>query len=450
VTTTTVFGLDPEQVRPLVAAVTPRRTGGAGHTDADEVDADLAWSVRFASAAWSTLAEPGDGVAGALIERVGAAAALELVLEQAGGRGGDRRILPTVEALLDEAQFDGVDRSSLQAGLARWLPRLSAVAVIRSLEQAARFGIECSIPADRWWPTRLSDLGPCAPLALWTRGDAARLSAAEASAAIVGARAATAYGEAVAVELAAGLGERGVAVISGGAYGIDGAAHRTALACDSVTIAVLAGGLDRLYPVGHEAMLDRIVSTGLLVAEVPCGVPPTRWRFLQRNRVIAALAGATVVVEAGQRSGSLNTAGHAAAIGRPLGAVPGPVTSAASAGCHRLLREYGATCVTSAADALELIGIDSTAALFTMPDAAGEGAARPSAASIRVLDAVHAKVPRSTADLAGLTGMGIAEALSVLGLLENDGVIRRTRDGDWLRSGRGASPTSKRRGSLDA
>ena len=147
------------------------------------------------------------------------------------------------------------------------------------------------------------------------------------------------------MESSAGLVDRGFTIVSGAAYGIDGMAHRAALASGGTTVAFLAGGVDRFYPLGHEALLGRIAEQGAVVAELPCGSAPTKWRFLQRNRLIAAATEATIVLEAGMRSGSLNTAGHAAALGRPLGAVPGPVTSPASAGCHRLLREYDAVCV---------------------------------------------------------------------------------------------------------
>src|SRR5690606_23806686 len=138
-------------------------------------------------------------------------------------------------------------------------------------------------------------------------------------------------------------------------YGIDGMAHRAALASGGQTIAFLAGGVDRFYPSGHDALLTRIVECGAVVSELPCGSQPTKWRFLQRNRLIAAAGRATVVIEAGWRSGSLNTAGHAAALGSPRGAVPGPVTSAASAGCHRLIRDFDAICVTTPAEMAELI-----------------------------------------------------------------------------------------------
>ena len=191
-------------------------------------------------------------------------------------------------------------------------------------------GCECSFPATTTG-RRLGDLEAHAPFALWVRGDPRRLAALDRSIALVGARAATGYGEHVTIEAASGLVDRGFAIVSGAAYGIDGAAHRAALASQGTTVAVLAGGLDRFYPSGHEQLLGRIADRGVVVAEVPPAPTPTKWRFLLRNRLIAALSGATVVVEAGWRSGSLNTAGHAATLGRPLGAVPGPGDAAPQA-----------------------------------------------------------------------------------------------------------------------
>lgn len=447
------FGLGSDEVRGLVDLVHP---GG----DEDS------WADRFARIAWSTLAEPGDAAAGALIAELGAAGALELLLARAGSLDSGVPVpapAPTVsgkaapsvppgrapgdasDAAGTAIAPGGLEASVLLAGIARWSPRLSARAVVRSIEQAARFGIRCVVPGDPWWPAALADLGPSAPSVLWVRGDPGALVAARRRVALVGARAATGYGEHVAVELAAGLAERGVLVVSGGAYGIDGAVHRAALGVGAPTVAALAGGLDRCYPAGHEDLFTRIMGAGALVAEVPCGVPPTRWRFLQRNRVIATVADATVVVEAGHRSGSLNTAGHAAAIGRPLGAVPGPVTSAASAGCHRLLREYAATCVTSVDEVLELLGARDDAvsdggardAAWAIAPAAASVAAEPdlpgTGSAVRVLDALSPRVPRDAAAIAALAGMSVAEALAVLGALEASARVRRTEDGRWIR-----------------
>ncbi len=191
-------------------------------------------------------------------------------------------------------------------------------------------------------------------MCLWVRGQGELAALVERSVALVGSRAATRYGETVAADLAAGLAVHRVTTISGAAFGIDAAAHRGALTAGKPTVAVLACGADRSYPAAHGVLLDSIAEDGCVVSEVPPGAIPTRWRFLERNRIIAALAGGTVVVEAAWRSGALNTAKHAGELNRPVGAVPGPVTSPASAGCHKLIRE-GHTCITDAADLVELI-----------------------------------------------------------------------------------------------
>ena len=168
------------------------------------------------------------------------------------------------------------------------MPRISKADALLSFRQAARFGVALLVPGDEEWPTGFADLGEHAPIALWVRGRREQLAALDRSIAIVGARAATGYGEHVTIEVSAGLVDRGYAIVSGAAYGIDGAAHRSALASRGTTIAFLAGGLDRFYPSGHDALLGRIVEHGAAVSEVPCGVAPTKWRFLQRNRLIAA------------------------------------------------------------------------------------------------------------------------------------------------------------------
>ena len=172
---------------------------------------------------------------------------------------------------------------------------------------------------------------------------------------VVGSRAATGYGAHVAGEIAADLAERGWAIVSGGAYGIDAAAHRGALATEGITIAVLACGVDYPYPAGHAELFADIAAQRPGDQRVAAGPPSRPVRFLVRNRVIAALSCGTVIVEAGERSGALNTARHAAELGKPLMAVPGPVTSAQSAGCHRIIREWGASCVTRAADIIEML-----------------------------------------------------------------------------------------------
>ncbi|WP_230763195.1 DNA-processing protein DprA [Agromyces mediolanus] len=419
-----------QQAEPLVAAM--RADPG---TPAQPSSGDAARRALL-----GVLAEPGDGTLGALVASLGAEGTVALV-------AGARRAEEAFRARQDLALDPGV--RAVEDGLERWRQRLDAGAFLRSLEAAERLGARLLVPGDDVWPARLDDLGMHAPLALWVRGDPG-LVGAEASLAVVGARAATGYGEQLALDAVAGLVDRGCTIVSGGAYGIDGAAHRAALRRGGTTVAVLAGGPDRLYPQGHAALLGEIVERGAVVSELPCGAAPTKWRFLARNRVIAALSDAVVVVEAGWRSGALNTAHHAASLGRPVGVVPGPVTSPASAGCHRLLREQDAVCVTDAAEMAELVGRGDDGLLAFPADAsqpwAGSrsgGAGRNAQAGpdvvgaglrgveIRLLDAMSVRVPRSVAELAARAGLEPSRALGALGTLDALGRVRRTTDG-WL------------------
>ncbi|MEU6588063.1 DNA-processing protein DprA [Streptomyces sp. NPDC046881] len=225
----------------------------------------------------------------------------------------------------------------------------------RDLEVARAAGARFVCPGDPEWPAQLDDLGDGRPLGLWVRGRPHLRMWALRSVAVVGARACTEYGAHAAAALASGLAERGWVVVSGGAYGIDGAAHRGALAARGATVAVLACGVDQPYPRGHAALIGRIADQGLVVGELPPGDHPTPSRFILRNRVIAALTRGTVVVEAACRSGSLSTARAAQRLGRYTMGVPGPVTSALSGGVHELLRGE-ATLVTDATEVVELVG----------------------------------------------------------------------------------------------
>ncbi|WP_308495306.1 DNA-processing protein DprA [Microbacterium jiangjiandongii] len=350
---------------------------------------------RRARGVWSALCEPGDGDAGTLVAAVGAAEALRLVIAD------DARAVAAV--------VDG-DPGRTREALDRWRPRLQPGAVAAAFDTARRAGVRLVVPGDDVWPTRVDDLGAHAPLCLWVRG--AMPGRVGAAVAIVGARAATSYGEHVAMELAADLAGDGIRIISGAAYGIDGAAHRAALAAGGATDALLAGGVDRAYPSGHEDLLRHVARTGAVMSEVACGAAPTKWRFLARNRLIAAMADATVVVEAGWRSGSLNTAGHAAALGRALGAVPGPVTSPSSAGCHRLLRDYDARCITNAADVRELLGATEEV-LPGAEDWVDEMTA--------LRDALSTRVWRAVDDVARRCGQSIGDVERGLGLLLLEG-----------------------------
>lgn len=384
----------------VVAAASSLRADGSELDDA------------IARAAWSVIAEPGDGVAGAVISQFGSVEALRFALDdrRRGGSAGS-------------ASFPRADRALTEAR-DRWRLRGSTRGVRDALEGARDVGATLLLPGDASWPTSLDDLGANAPSALWVRGDASLLAPGPRLS-IVGARASSSYGELIAAEISGDLADSGTVIVSGGAYGIDGAVHRAALGVGGSTVAFLAGGVDRAYPAGHASLFRRIAEQGAVVSELPCGAAPTKWRFLARNRLIAALGDATVVVEAGWRSGSLNTAGHASALGRPLGAVPGPVTSAASAGCHRLLREYDAVCVTSSADVRELCGHAA---------AAGPTAGADDPRQVRLLDSMSTRTAVTSAELSRRSGLAPDTVSSMLGLLELEGVVERAGEG-WRRAG---------------
>lgn len=265
------------------------------------------------------------------------------------------------------------------------------------------------------------------PSVLWVVGEESLADVVERGCSVVGTRAATSYGEHQAADLAAGLAERDVAVVSGGAFGIDGVAHRAALSAEGLTVAVLAGGVDVPYPVAHTEMLHRIGVHGLLVSEYPPGVRPARHRFLTRNRLVAALSGATVVVEAGLRSGAANTAAWAAALGRPVCAFPGPVTSSASAGCHVLI-QGGAYLVTRVEEVVELVGAaGELAPELDRPTSKLDGL---SDLELRAYDALPARGFRSVDQIAVAAGLPPTQLLGPLATLELAGLVLR-RDGRW-------------------
>ncbi len=411
---------------------------------------------RRARATWSALVEPGDAVAGALVSTFGAAEAWDRVRlalraspDGAGAAGlvldaGDGRDATAPRGRADDREGgdhdgrpvgqreEGPGRARLARALARWAPRASTVDGGALLGALDGLGGGFLVPGDDGWPEALDALGPAAPFGLWVRGAADLARTGARGVAVVGARAATTYGERVAHDLAAGLAARAVTVVSGGAFGIDAAAHRGALAGSGRTVVVLAGGVDRAYPRGNARLLEAVVADGgTVVSEVPVGSVPTRVRFLQRNRLIAGLATATVVVEAAWRSGAISTAYHASTLLRPVGAVPGPVTSVASAGCHRLLRSGVAVCVTDTAEVLELAGLDGPAAdPSDVPTRPGDGLPEHVR---RVLEAAPSRRALEPGALAVAAGVSLAEAHAALGLLELDGLVRREGAG-WRRA----------------
>ena len=361
---------------------------------------------RVARAALSRLTEPGDLRVQRVVRQLGAA---------------------QVHALLrDERDLDGVLTDIAQ--------RLRGHDPERELADAERAGIRFVVPGDDEWPYALADLDRAepvdrqggAPLGLWLRGPLSLADACARSVAVVGSRSATTYGGDVAGRLSYDLAQADYTVVSGAAFGIDGAAHRGALAGKGPTVAVLACGVDRAYPAGHAALIDHIAATGLLVSELPPGCAPTRLRFLTRNRLIAGLTGGTVVVEAALRSGALNTANWAARLGRVLMGVPGPVTSAPSQGVHEMLRTREAHLVTEAAHVVELLG---TIGDDLAPVARGAETARDRlpATQRRVLEAtpvVRGAPADAVARTAGLSVSSTARALEALlarGAVERQG-----------------------------
>jgi DNA processing protein len=300
---------------------------------------------RVARALLTYMAEPGDPVLAAWLEVTTPADAVAAII---AGR------LPVLPAM-GPGSLGDLQAEKVEHAYGIWRQRLGDHPGQLDLDEFRREGIRLVCPGDSEWPTQLDTLGVARPYALWLRGEADLRYCCLQSVSIVGARASSAYGEHVGTEMAAALAERGWTVVSGGAYGIDGCAHRGALAADGVTIAVLACGVDHAYPPGHHDLLTSIAAQGVLVSEWPPGRTPNKLRFLIRNRVIGALTRGTVVVEAGLRSGALNTARHALDLRRPVMAVPGPVTSEVSAGCHKIIREWGAVCVTDAHDVIDLL-----------------------------------------------------------------------------------------------
>jgi DNA processing protein len=399
---------------------------------------------RIARAALTWVAEPGDPAMGALLNicsPAGIVAALTegrmplpaatvpggsgMLWEDSAGPGGTG-----AQTGPGEAWRGGIP--SLERALPRWAARLGEVPPEPDLAAWWRDGVRLVIPGDAEWPSQLDVLGQARPWGLWVRGHADLRYACLRSVSVVGTRAATGYGTYVCGEMAVALAEAGWTIVSGGAFGIDGCAHRSAIAVAGVTVAVLPCGVDLAYPLAHEGLFRSIGEHGALVSEWPPGRMPTKHGFLVRNRVIAALSRGTVVVEAALRSGALNTARHARDQGRPLMAVPGPVTSPQSAGCHEAIREWGAVCVTGARDVMELLE-------FSLDEPPGHRRGPVLARDLlgpedtRVLEAVPARTGRGPARIAIAAGVDFDTVMRCLGGLAAAGFVERCERGWRLR-----------------
>lgn len=341
---------------------------------------------RLARVRLSRVLEPGEPVSNSLAAEIGGERLLESYLQERG----------------DEPTFERARR-------------LAACDPAVELERAAAQGIRFVIPDDDEWPPGLDDLahvedlhGRCGiPIGLWVAGPV-RLDRLGPRIAIVGSRSATTYGAQVAKDIAESCVRAEMCVVSGGAFGIDMAAHRGALSAGGTTVAVLACGVDRAYPVAHKSLLDHLAATSAVISEAAPGCSPTRIRFLSRNRIIAALTSGTVVVEAAIRSGALNTANWAERLGRHVMGVPGPVTSAASGGVHHLVRRGSATLVTGGPDVLELVGAAGEH-LLTEPRAPERPRDRLDDVHRLILEAVPLRQPAGSDAISRTAALGIRQ-----------------------------------------
>lgn len=349
---------------------------------------------------------------------------------------GDIRVAREIAARGAPAVYEELLRGDGAPGVsADAAARLQRSDPVRDLERGLANGLRFVIPGDAEWPAQLDDLAHTpdtadrggVPIGLWVRGPV-RLDALADSVAVVGSRSATAYGLDVARGIAQALAGAGWTVVSGAAFGVDEAAHRGAVAGGGPTVAVLACGADRAYPLAHERLIDHLAGHGAVVSEAPPGAAPMRVRFLARNRIIAALTRGTVVVEAAPRSGALNTASWADALSREVMGVPGPVTAVTSAGVHILLRR-GATLVTNGAEVLESVGAAGThlAVEARGPERATD---RLSTRQQQVLDAVPVGRPATTESIARAAGIAVDESRAVLAQLARGG-FAEAAGGGW-------------------
>ena len=377
---------------------------------------------RIARATLMRIAEPGNSALLAHVDQVG--------------------VVQAVADIRADASIEGVDTGGLRH-------RLQTASGESDLAAVARCGGRLVAPGDEEWPDQLDDLRWVgrASLGLWVCGSLPLSEATQTSVAIVGTRTATDYGASVAGDMAYELAERGWSVVSGLAYGIDTAAHRGVLSAGGITVGVLACGVDVPYPAGNRGLYDRLVAEGLVVSEHPPGSAPQRLRFLVRNRIIAALSSGTVVVEMALRSGARSTAGHALAINRHVMCVPGPITSAMSGGCHRLLRDRPETVlVTSAAEVVEQCGHMGELAPHESGPARTRDLLGPMVA--RVFEGVPVQRHADVSGIAAAAGVSVPVAAAALAALASAGLVECLGD-RWAMTTEGRRDRRARSGTRD-
>jgi DNA processing protein len=384
----------------------------------NEPDIDRA----FARAALSLVTEPGDRFAGALTRILTPEDLLEALIAKTSHQAMRAQLAQTEKLQEIENRF-GNFADAFSDASQRWLPRLKLADVAAALETAARCKANMLLPESDFWPRQLDDLGEATPHCLWYRSKQSQRTLVSNCISIVGSRISTTYGEWVTSEIVADCAARELNIVSGGAYGIDSIAHRSAIANNQPTIAFMAGGIDRLYPSANASLFEKVIEQGVIFAEQAPGASPTKWRFLQRNRLIAAMSSTTIVVEAGLRSGALNTVTHALELDRSVGVVPGAITSQASAGCNRLISQGLVTSICAPGAAADLALGKSG---WFQAEFEGLGAFET-----RALDAMSTRslAESQIASKAGLTSRETSIALGQLSLL---GMVKQTDTG-WLK-----------------
>lgn len=355
---------------------------------------------------WNYLVEPGDRVANKLRSSLGDRLALEKLLRS------------------DTSAIPELTQEELSTAFDRWTPRFRPNVANEMVALAKRFDMKLLLPTDTLWPESLRDLGLFAPMLLWYRGNPENFKSLNRTLSIVGSRTSSNYGQHVTSDVVSCAVETEAAVVSGGALGVDSVAHRSTLAQGGRTVAVMAGSLDNLYPAGNWDLFEKIGHSGLLLSEMAPNSKPTRWRFLQRNRIIAALGNALVVTEAGWRSGSMNTATHCAELGRRVFAVPGPITSPSSAGCNRLIRDNLAELLLDPADLPAELG---WSAFNSAPD-------QPfGALELRTYDFLTDR-EQPLASISAAAGLTSGELAIALGSLQLSNRAQQGPKGGWKRT----------------
>jgi len=355
---------------------------------------------------WNALVEPGDRIAGQLRSELGDVAALKRLLEQ------------------NTSALAGISSEQLRSAFDRWSPRYRDGLAKDVIARAVKGDMKLLVPSDSQWPIALSSLENFGPMLLWYRGNVKHFDSFDRCVGVVGSRTCTSYGQKVTSDLVLALTQERAVAVSGGALGVDSVVHRVALSQNSLTVAVMAGSLDHLYPAGNWQLFEEIAHKGLLISEMTPGSRPTRWRFLQRNRLIAALAEAIVVTEAGWRSGSINTVGHANDLMRRVFAVPGQITSPASAGCNRLIRDQLAELLLDVNDLAEELGWRNP----TLDTLVGMGSLE-----LRVIDVLGVR-EKTFERIQAESGLSQDELRLAIGSLQLTNSINRGVKGGWKRT----------------